>query len=123
MNGFVHNPMQFFAEDTPLELDTFDVVVPAVGCSDRLDAYETIEHLSGNLLMLFVYMKFGLPIYQGSSYSLLPLLPNLHCSPDDDDCLYYHSWRNNVVSRLELSRLFLPSFNEWRCLRCLSFCR
>jgi len=21
------------------------------------------------------------------------------------------------------SRLFLPSFNEWRCLRCLSFCR
>jgi len=25
--------------------------------------------------------------------------------------------------RLELSRLFLHSFNEWRCLRCLSFCR
>ena len=25
--------------------------------------------------------------------------------------------------RLELSRLFLSSFNEWRCLRCLSFCR
>ena len=23
--------------------------------------------------------------------------------------------------RLELSRLFLPSFSEWRCLRCLSF--
>ena len=25
--------------------------------------------------------------------------------------------------RLELSCLFLPSFNEWRCMRCLSFCR
>ena len=25
--------------------------------------------------------------------------------------------------RLEVSRLFLPNFNEWRCLRCLSFSR
>ena len=40
---------------------------------------------------------------------------------DDDDCFYYHSWRNNVVTAFGTLDLALHS--KWRCLRCLSFCR
>ena len=43
----------------------------------------------------------------------------------DDDCFYYHSWRNNVEIAFGTLFVFsyLASHSEWRCLRCLSFCR
>jgi len=48
-----------------------------------------------------------------------------HGSPrdDDEDCFYYHFWSNDVEIAFGYLLSFLPSFNEWRCLHCLSFCR
>ena len=43
---------------------------------------------------------------------LWPITDSDFFGTHDDDCFYYHSWRNNVVLHelcLELSRLFLPS--------------
>jgi len=33
---------------------------------------------------------------------------------DDDDCFYYHSWRNDVVIAFGLSRLFLLKSHQIR---------
>jgi len=34
----------------------------------------------------------------------------------DDDCFYYHSWRNNVVIAFGTLSSFLTWLSEWRCL-------
>ena len=67
-------------------------------------------------------MNFSLQVPVCNLVVITTTIPQL-LWPNDDDCFYHHSWRNNVVMRLELSCLVLHTFNEWRCLRCLSFCR
>jgi len=51
---------------------------------------------------------------------------NKEIPPNDDDCFYHHSWRNNVGTRLNcvwntLVFSYLAFHSVWRCLRCCPF--